>query len=323
MVSMCRKMRMGVNIVFAMCLVLCTTLQADEIADAKPRMFNSVIEVSCEPFNGEFVLGDPIALNYTLWNPNTSNRYVEVSFQGVQSGMHITVVDEQQQEVPQRRGIGGGPPGPIMFKDMYSAKPDEEIQLSVDLAKLFLITEPGRYTVTISYLGKQVCRSEVTLVALIPGDGVALSGVCKMPFRARLEEGAIGVECKVACGRMPEDAVGQGTVITLRDLIVKYRQHFHTDVTLRYKTPREATVAQAMVDYKWQVWIILKSGNAQTLVVGDLRGERIRTIIPWTTESIELGGTAASRMIVPEAKIAIAGIRGKKKISSQSEIWKD
>ncbi len=291
---------------------------ADDETSSDTVVYGADLGVSVDKFENVYVVGDQIPVTYTVTNVESTRIYLDLGYSGTLLGLTISVVDDRQQEIkPRPAWFGAGPGMGADFSQLYTLKPKEAVQLGLDLAELFPLEKPGRYSVEVLYRGRRIDKRDITLRALDRKKTINVKEYCVHSTTSPCYwGGASAVSCSIECGKVLQDEKVQMSVITVKNTT-------RADIInagIRLKAPRDVTLGSVALDYKRQLWTVLESSGETALVVWDIRNRRKRFAIPWGDKPIELGSTRAI-YISRGPKVVIAGTPGTTKLSTTSFSW--
>ncbi|MBN2292525.1 MAG: hypothetical protein JXM70_08880 [Pirellulales bacterium] len=186
--------------------------------------------------------------------------------------------------------------------EVLRVTPGKQMRLLLDVTALYDIKTPGKYTISLKdHDGGLLASEYLNVSSFNETKNLTVTSVFDMwpPLRNKRPP----PKCRVTIGSLKSPSKK-----TLAFLVVEpfSRPKYLTDIreTVICNVPVNSEILHAEMDIRNQVWIILKSGNRQALVVFFMETGQKLTLIPWTEDLLEMGATPAAS---GPGKMVIAG----------------
>jgi len=197
----------------------------------------------------------------------------------------------------------------------YRLAPGETVRLRYDLARLFRIVEPGRYTLRFEDDGAVLAEAAFDVKGYRAVASRRVSGTYHPPY--------IGSPPNVVHNTSATISIVEttGTPSGVRYLVideVKVGDEARKFLpAYAYPVLPETTVERAEMDYLGQIWLLLKSGDRNSLLIWRVHDLSWSELVAPTDRGITFGTTRA-RAFVDGQTVVIAGVEGREKFSSYS-----
>lgn len=266
-----------------------------------------------QPF---YLLGDPVPVCYTMGSEE-GGGYIAMDEVGL-PGLTLRVFNEEGVELKSTPPFAPEITAIAMDSQLYLIQPRDAVRFCYDLQERFSFSKPGKYIVKLAIGSNVFDQAEINLLPLTLINTVNLLRTCA--WRSSLKDVTqrdylSKAECQVVTGK---------TTYEGKELWFASVQGLKLGEVAAWNPPRQSlrvprftTIEKAELDFKWQVWVVLKSAERRALIVWNLLHGTVQTVVPWGSDAIHLGATAVTQ-ITPDEYIVIAGVPGKLKQSTLS-----
>jgi hypothetical protein len=203
-----------------------------------------------------------------------------------------------------------------MADGLYHLAAGERFTARYDLAELFEITKPGRYTARLSAARGSIEYGVTDIVVQdVRVTGTRkVSGNCLHPSLVRRTQTSypsfIGISCELYVGTVEG---GEGRAVAgIRDVKMGGEAWPRTGRTV--DVPVGTTVKTVALDVSWKLWAVVEADGKSGLIVWDLASGGASLVIPVTAKAVDIGTTPATRERT--GLVVLAGLPGERRMTT-------
>lgn len=251
----------------------------------------------------------PVFVSLTISNRSDAPSMLELFSDALPRLVQITVTGPDGKIVRSRKPYyDPGMAGPVIrMRSPDTLHVGEMVNFSYDLNELFSMDQPGRYNIKSEIEGRDPKSYEIELLPLAQVSKSAVEGICVLPLRIvdhPIAHVVLGDVCIEKC-----DVKGaEGWYAVVRKLILPGGQPQNLFVPIA--VPSMSTLEQVDIDCKWQIWAVVKSSDAYSLIVWNILTGEVREVIGKSKEKLFLGVASDTR--TPVGKIVTGGTAARK-----------
>lgn len=278
------------------------------------------VDVKCDPISSVVFCGDEIKFALRLRTEGKESA-LEMNHLGMPSPLIITIKDNEDREVQARRSsadIGGT----WELEERFFRIGNENLEFVFDINETHSLLNSGTYSVTASWYGKVIKRWHVEVLNPSVESTFDINGPVadQRRFPHFYPQGGPNLSCRLEALK-GKDADKQ--TITL--FKVTYSLGEKIDLTpsvLRLYEERDARIVDVYLDYRWQLWMLLRCADEHSLVVCDLKRGRHHYAFSWDKKPIEAQAYRAFKGF-PDSRFVIAGRSGRGVVTTSTVEYQD
>ncbi len=238
-----------------------------------------------------FPQGTSVPLVFDFCNDGTLNVSFDMNHLGLPYGLNMELTYPDSEEMNAREskhyvkpGNHYDPPGTMPGSERIVLSQGSCIRLEYDLNEWFNLNQTGQYTLHLRFYDAELARFDFEIVQLnIIDDQVVRGFVDPLAASGVVVEEHWNAQCRVQTG-----TTGEGNdklqFIFVKDAQIGMQQKSQQQFLLR--VPVGTRVVRTGIDFRWRLWMLLRSEKGSAVVIGNLQDGTVSTAIEWTRTPI-------------------------------------
>lgn len=276
--------------------------------------FCQTYTITLQPRGSTFFIGYPMVVKAQVHNGGQFATPFDMDDKGLPLGIVFYTKNADGREVPGYLTDSGlsGSPARRPDSEHYYLKSGQTVEINFDINEYFKLTSSGKYEIDArSSDGDIFSQVEVNVTSLKPLSTFHCSGICTLPPGSnRLITDFKLVHCDVIIGRC-EPIEGDTWYVSIADLhlsLANGEMGQGRNIFPPIHVPQETTIEKALIDCKWQLWLLLKDGTKRSIIVWDMLNQDAFEVEGWTTDELSLGLTRTTPHV--KTMIVFGGKKG-------------
>ena len=291
-------------------VILCGCLESksfDDVQENSEDENSAPMAITFLRPSSTFILGSTASVPYSFRSNENEARLLEMNYLGVPRLLRFELTDSGGERVDYRVHFASGPPLPLAPDERFVIAPNETLQLSLRLDQTFQIETAGQYVLSTWYFQQKLAETRIFFAAEPDSDPLVVTECCAHALE--FGDGAMLVQCKIRVGPAGTDAPRDSPwILHIEPEVQAGDVPIHPMSSIVIDVRANTKVVTAVLDYRWQLWLLLESGEDQCLIVAPLSICQVRILVPWSEKNVRLGSTRVRSDM--NARIALGGVVG-------------